>query len=239
MLLLNASQSLSLVTSSAAALTVQASYVDLSGTGTGTVTPAPENTAISSATTTTVVGSPTGAVRNVKFLSIRNNDPSATNTITLQYSDGTILIEFGLLAGYLLVFDENGDWRLYTPTMALVDGGSAGGGGALTFVNVTASMSPYAASPNTMLFVDVSGGSVIITIPTLSLGQQVGVKHAGGNIVPNGITVQGTGQNLEQAPFNPTGTPSFASTFVMQGAQATGSSFNWGNGGESAGLNLF
>jgi hypothetical protein len=86
MLLLTTSNILRVVTDSTATVDCHASYVDLSGT---TVTPGATNTAIASATTTTVVAAPSaGATRNVKQLRVRNKHASTQVTITVQLYNG-------------------------------------------------------------------------------------------------------------------------------------------------------
>lgn len=112
MLLLSSSSLLQVVTSSTAEIDARADYVDNLA---GAITPAPVNTAhIVSAVTTTIVGSPTtGAVRNVKSASLHNSDASASNTVTVQHTDGTTvetLIKYTLLAGETLFLKESGEW---------------------------------------------------------------------------------------------------------------------------------
>ena len=100
------------VTSSASQIEVHASYVDFNGT---TVTPGRTNTPhITTATTTTIVGSPGSSVqRNVKHLNITNDHASASCGVTVEHSDGTTVIElmaFTLLPGENMVFNEEGRW---------------------------------------------------------------------------------------------------------------------------------
>lgn len=100
------------VTGSAAQVEVHASWVDLNGT---TVTPGRTNTPhITTATTTTVVGSPAAStVRNVKHLNITNDHPSLSCVITVEHTDGTTVIElmaFTLLPGENMIFNEEGKW---------------------------------------------------------------------------------------------------------------------------------
>ena len=99
------------VTSHAATIEVHASFVDLNGT---TVTPGRTNTLISTATTTTIVGSPgTSTVRNLKHLNITNDHTSQSCSVTVEHSDGTTVIElmqFVLLPGENMILNEEGRW---------------------------------------------------------------------------------------------------------------------------------
>jgi hypothetical protein len=101
LLLASTSDLIRVVTSSTSAVDVHASWVDLNGS---TVTPGRTNTLISSATTTTVVGSPgSSTYRTVKALTIRNRG-GAANTITVLHSDGTNIPE---VAECVLAADES------------------------------------------------------------------------------------------------------------------------------------
>lgn len=112
LLLASTSDLVRVVTSHAAQIEVHASWVDLSGT---TVTPGRTNTpAITTATTTTVVGSPgASTARNVKHLNITNDHASQSCTVTVEHTDGTTIIElmsFTLLPGENMIFGEEGRW---------------------------------------------------------------------------------------------------------------------------------
>lgn len=90
LLLASTSDLLRVFTTAAIATDVHASWVDLSGT---TVTPGRTNTAISTATTTTVVASPgSSTYRTVKTLLIRNRGASAQG-VTVTHTDGTTSVE--------------------------------------------------------------------------------------------------------------------------------------------------
>ena len=99
------------VTSHAATIEVHASFVDLNGT---TVTPRRTNTLISTATTTTIVGSPAAStVRNLKHLNITNDHASQSCSVTVEHTDGTTAIElmqFVLLPGENMILNEEGRW---------------------------------------------------------------------------------------------------------------------------------
>lgn len=104
---------LSVITSAAVTVDTHASFVDVdTGTG-GVFTPGKQNTAISTATTTDVVASPSsGQVRNVKWISIRNKDATNPTDITIQFNaNGTLyqLYKVTLLKGEEAVCRE-GIW---------------------------------------------------------------------------------------------------------------------------------
>lgn len=103
---------LRVVTGAAASVHVHASFVDNTS---GTIGPLRTNTAvISTAATTTVVGSPAAATqRNVKHLNILNAHASTSTQVTIQHFDNVTsedLMSVTLLAGETLVFDAVGNW---------------------------------------------------------------------------------------------------------------------------------
>lgn len=114
MLLLTSITDLLRVTTGSAVSTIEvhASYVDMSGT---TVTPGRLNTRITTAATTTVVGSPAASTqRNVRGLYITNNSSGSNCDITVSHTDGTNAVElmqFILLPGENMTFNEEGGWR--------------------------------------------------------------------------------------------------------------------------------
>lgn len=103
------------ITGAAADIEVHASWMDNAA---GTITPGRTNTAsITTATTTTVVGSPAASTqRNLKHLNIRNNHASTSCNVDVDHTDGTTaeeLIRATLLAGETLVLDQEGRWTHY------------------------------------------------------------------------------------------------------------------------------
>ena len=91
---------------------VHASWVNLNGT---TQTPGRTNTAISTATTTTVVAAPASGsdYKNVKRLSVRNRHASTSVTVTIQHYDGSTSIELDkrvLGPGQSLMFTDQNGW---------------------------------------------------------------------------------------------------------------------------------
>lgn len=112
LLLTSTSDLVRVYTSAAADIEVHASYVDNNA---GTITPGRTNTpSITTATTTTVVGSPgSGVQRNVKHLNITNNHASAACVVTVDHTDGTNPVElmaFTLLPGENMIFNAEGRW---------------------------------------------------------------------------------------------------------------------------------
>ena len=112
LLLTSTSDIIRLVTSAAVdTVTVQTSYVD---NASGTITPGRTNTNITTATTTTIVGSPAASTqRNVKGVHVTNNNATASLFVTVQHFDGTTstdIIGVTLLPGENLIMDSNGTW---------------------------------------------------------------------------------------------------------------------------------
>lgn len=97
---------------SVSTITVHTSYVD---NASGTITPLRTNTNISTATTTTIVASPSASTqRNVKLISITNNNATTSCQVTVQHFDGTNSVDLmgvTLKAGENLICDENGNWH--------------------------------------------------------------------------------------------------------------------------------
>ena len=90
---------------------VHASWVDHAA---GVFSPSRTNTAaITTATTTTVVGSPAGSTqRNVRFLSIRNDHATDSCVVEVRHTDGTTTTTIWkgtLLAGESAI-NRNGRW---------------------------------------------------------------------------------------------------------------------------------
>jgi hypothetical protein len=118
LLLTSTSDIVRIITGSAAALDAHASFID---NASGTITPGRTNTAsITTATTTTVVGSPGSSVqRNVKMLAIANTHATVSTTVIVEHFDGTTaetLWDGTLLAGENVILDEIGSWTHYDAT---------------------------------------------------------------------------------------------------------------------------
>lgn len=118
-LLASTSDLLRIITGQAVTVDVHASYMDLD-TSAGTVTPGRLNTAITTATTTSVVASPgSGVVRNVKTLHARNTHASLSVDVTVRHTDGTTTSDFfkvTLLAGEALEYTETAGFTVFTPS---------------------------------------------------------------------------------------------------------------------------
>lgn len=111
LLLTSTSDLIQVITGSAGAVDVHASWVD---NASGTITPGRTNTAnISTAATTTVVASPAASTqRNVKLLVVYNTSATVSNLVTVQHTDGTnakVVWKGTLAAGESLTFDDVGD----------------------------------------------------------------------------------------------------------------------------------
>lgn len=116
---------LDLVTSSTAPIDVHADFMDASMADPPVVkgsTSAPQNTAITTATTTTIVSAPAAShLRNIKNVTIRNKSTTASNDVTVVHNrSGTDaeLVKVTLLAGETLQFIEGVGW--YKPVSNIV-----------------------------------------------------------------------------------------------------------------------
>lgn len=112
LLLTSTSDLVRLVTGTATTtIEVHASYVDVNGT---TITPDRKNTRITTATTTTIVGSPAASTkRNVKAIYVTNNSAGTSCNVAVEHTDGTDVIElmqFVLLPGENMGYREDGSW---------------------------------------------------------------------------------------------------------------------------------
>jgi hypothetical protein len=166
-LLTSTSDLLRLVSSVASALDVHASYVDINGT---TVTPGRTNTAIATATTTTVVGNPAASTfRTVKTLSVRNRGGSS-QVVTVLHTDGTTpveLIEATLAPDTSLQYHEAAGWWVTDNQGRAVvvnspNAGTPASSETWTYVRLTSDVTNNNATANTLQ--DVTG----LAFPVLS-----------------------------------------------------------------------
>ncbi len=109
--LTSTSDLLRVVTSTASQIECHSSWVDLTS-GVGSL--GRQNAVVTTATTTTLVPSPSsGVTRNVKHLNITNNHASASCNVTVEHTDGTNVVEliaFILLPGENMILNEEGRW---------------------------------------------------------------------------------------------------------------------------------
>lgn len=102
------------VTGAAVPIDVHATWVDIV-TSTSAITPGRTNTAITTAATTSVAGSPAASTqRNVKTLHIRNKDALLTCDVTVRHTDGTNVVELyktSLQAGNALEYTDQGGFE--------------------------------------------------------------------------------------------------------------------------------
>ena len=159
-LLTSTSDLVEVVTASTQAIQVQASYVDLNGPN---VTPGRTNTLISTATTTTVVGSPAASTqRTLKYLSIFNAGTLAEQ-VTVKHTDGTNVVSLASLnlgVGFTLCYNEGSGWTTYDATGAIQQ--SIGPGRFLketVILNGTTSFTTTSATNTIRARLQAAGGS--------------------------------------------------------------------------------
>lgn len=122
LLLTSTTDKIQVVTDAAVTLDVHASWLDYASP---TFTPGRTNSAISTATTTDVIGAPAASTtRNAKELNIRNTHASTPVGVTVQHvaSGGTAvqLFKCSLNAGEELTFVDGIGWQRFDATGALV-----------------------------------------------------------------------------------------------------------------------
>lgn len=210
MLLTSTSDKIRLVTSVAGDVRVQASYVDLSGS---TVTPGRLNSSISTATTTDIVASPASSTqRKIKYVSIWNDSSSAANSVTVQHTDGTTVVDIYVVSlpsqsGLVYVdgqgwtvtgnsrptniqtFSASGTWNKPTSfnpgaVMVRVWGAGGGGGGGSSLATATVTKGGGGGG----------GGCFVERIFRASdLGDDVSVTIGAGGSAGTGATAGGSG----------------------------------------------
>jgi hypothetical protein len=113
LLLTSTSDLIRMVTSTTGDIDVHASWIDLAS---GTVSAGRTNTNVTTATTTTIVGSPAASTsRNVKTLHIQNVHASTAMTVTIQHFDGSTSIDLEtvtLAAGERIAYVEGVGFRI-------------------------------------------------------------------------------------------------------------------------------
>jgi hypothetical protein len=137
LLLTSPNDRLQVVTSVAATVHVHTSWVD-TNTSSGAVTPGRTNTIITTAATTAVAGGgpAAGVQRNVKTLHVRNIAGAPTCDVTVQHTDGTIVVQLykcTLAGNDALEYTDQGGFS------SAISGGAGGwttGDAKLTMKNV-------------------------------------------------------------------------------------------------------
>lgn len=206
---------LRLVTSASCDVQVNASYVDF--TAPSTFTADGQNTLITTATTTTIVGSPGASIkRNVTDAGIRNAHATTSVTIGVEQTDGTTAIKlmaFTLLAGEFAKMNEQGTWFIYDANGAVKAG--TGPGRLLKTTILTSGTSHTTTAFTTSIFLRMvgagGGGGGCTSVASAAIG-------AGGG---------GSGSYAERS-F--TVAPSTAYAYTI-GAAGTGVSGAAGNNG--------
>ena len=116
LLLATTSSKIQVITGTAVANTqMYAAWID---NASGTISGGSQNTSISTAATTDLVGVPgASTLRNVQKLSVKNTNASTANTITIQHTDGTTVVELWkgvLTGGWSVQMDEMGNFTVFT-----------------------------------------------------------------------------------------------------------------------------
>ena len=118
LLLTSTSDQLQVITGAAATIDIHASWVDITPS-TGAIVPGRLNTALLTASTTSIAGSPGASTqRNVKSVHVFNKDAAASCSITLQTVDGTGTYPFysvSLTPGSMIEVTDMGGIRLVQP----------------------------------------------------------------------------------------------------------------------------
>lgn len=198
-ILATTSSLIQVVTGSSGAVSVHATYVD---NASGTITPNYQNTtSITTATTTTVVGSPNASIqRNIQTLIIHNTSGSVSNLITVQHTDGTNVanvysstLQVGEMCQFVWgdgwkTFDTNGSVKttLVAPVPALVpftSGTAVSGFGWGSYVPVTST-----TSGNKTVTLPTATGS-LKTITVTDRGALA--ANPSNNITVSGTTING------------------------------------------------
>lgn len=165
LLLTSTSDLLRVTTSSTAPLEIHATWVD---NASGTITPGRTNTEVTTATTTTVVGSPGASTqRTVQTLLVRNSHASTSNDVTVLHTDGTTVVDVfkaTLAAGEVLQFLDGVGFQVLTIAGAVKTSQNQGTntiGSALSAAVLASDVTNNNGTANTIA--DVTGLSFAVT----------------------------------------------------------------------------
>lgn len=208
---------LQVISTSTVALKVNASWIDLLGTA---ATPGRTNTAISTATTTNVVASPASSTtRNLKSMYINNTDASASETITVQHTDGTTVIPLwigSLNAGDVLQYNEIDGFTVIDKTGARKIAAAGGRLLKTTFLS-TGSTFTTSGQTNSMRVRQCGGGGGGAGCTSVASAASYGGGGGGGAYAEKLFSV----------------TPNTAYTYAIGTAGAGNSGAAGGNGGNT------
>lgn len=159
LLLVTTNDQIKLITGGSQSLDIHASWVDtLSGVQTAGTT----DTNVASATTTVIVDHPASSTaRNIKLLSIHNNDASASNTITIERYNGStayVLQKITLPAGYSYTFTDQAGWILSDASGGRVETPLTGRFVGFSFLTSASANFTTGPATNTIKYRGVAGG---------------------------------------------------------------------------------
>lgn len=216
----NTSALIEVVSVSTVVLDVHASWVDF--TSPSTFAPNGGNVTISTATTTTIVGSPSGStIRNVKTIFVVNTDGTNSEVVTVRHYDGSIFstIWAGTLqAGDTLQYEEDDGFMVIDKTGARKIAAATG-----RFVK------------NTTL--TISSGSTFTTGPLTNTIRIRGTGGGGGGAGCTSVAAAasygggGGGAGYVEKTFSVTPNTAYSFTCGAAGSNASGAA--GGNGGNS------
>ena len=106
-----------------------------------------------------------------------------------------------------------------------------------TIVRINALNSPYTPLPGQTVVCDTSVGSVVVTLPTLTFGQQVTVTQDPATAFGSPVFVTINGPISAKLAVPPTGT-TFAQSITITGPANAGFSYSWYNGASPGGYLL-
>ncbi len=175
---------LKVVTAEALTIDVHASWVDNAA---GTITPGRTNTAITTATTTTIVASPASSTqRNIQTLSVRNKDITG-GAVTVTHYDGVTTVElfkYTLGAGEQLEFLDGIGFRVINASGEVLQSASAAPPGVVPVGGIVLWSGLIAAIPTTWALCD---GTANAPGPDLRDTFVVGARSDSGGVAKTNI----------------------------------------------------